>query len=95
MPTHDPVVASRKSSRKDEFVHGIPNRSLTFTEYEAMTKEQRQAVEDSGLYELHDLDAARAAYKGEPVEAVQEPVAEAKADEAPAGRRASSKKAGE
>lgn len=96
---HDPVVASRKSSRKDEYVQGIPNRSLTLTEYEGLDKAQRQAVDDSGLYEMKDLDAARAAFKGEPAPAVAdtEPVAAAdvKADDAPAGRRGASKKAGE
>lgn len=44
--------AHRKDTRPDEYLTGVPNRSLDEEEYQALTPELRQAVRESGLWDV-------------------------------------------
>lgn len=51
------IKASRKPSRPDEYLAGIPNRSLETEEFDALSKEDQERVESSGLYSMRGGDA--------------------------------------
>lgn len=44
------IRAIRTAERPDEYHSGIPNRDLTEDEYQALTDEQRDTVQNSVLY---------------------------------------------
>ena len=46
------IRASRKPSNPESFIAGVPNRSLTEEDWDALSPEERKRVEDSGLYTL-------------------------------------------
>lgn len=46
------VRASWKPNHQGTYLHGIPARSLTDEDWDALSPEDRQRVEDSGLYSM-------------------------------------------
>lgn len=52
------IKASRKPSRPDEWLAGIPNRSLSDEEWEALDPADQERIRESGLYSMRGEDSA-------------------------------------